>query len=30
MPRTIELILGLPALSSYDKNAATLYDLFQA
>jgi len=27
--RTIELILGLPALSSYDQNAAPLYDLFQ-
>ena len=28
--RTIELMLGLPALSSYDQNAAPLYDLFQA
>lgn len=27
--RTIELILGLPALSSYDQNARPLYDLFQ-
>jgi len=27
--RTIELILGLPALSSYDQNAAPLYDTFQ-
>lgn len=26
---TIELMLGLPALSSYDKNAGPLYDLFQ-
>jgi DNA-binding beta-propeller fold protein YncE len=27
--RTMELILGLPALSSYDQNARPLYDLFQ-
>ena len=27
--RTTELILGLPALSSYDQNARPLYDLFQ-
>ena len=27
--RTIELMLGLPALSTYDQNAAPLYDLFQ-
>jgi DNA-binding beta-propeller fold protein YncE len=27
--RSIELILGLPALSSYDQNARPLYDLFQ-
>ncbi|HSS11370.1 MAG TPA: SMP-30/gluconolactonase/LRE family protein [Acidimicrobiales bacterium] len=27
--RTMELILGLPALSSYDQNAKPLYDLFQ-
>jgi len=27
--RTVELILGLPALSSYDQNARPLYDLFQ-
>lgn len=27
--RTIELILGLPALSSYDQNASPLYDAFQ-
>jgi hypothetical protein len=26
--RTMELILGLPALSSYDQNARPLYDLF--
>jgi DNA-binding beta-propeller fold protein YncE len=26
---TMELILGLPALSSYDQNARPLYDLFQ-
>src|SRR5258708_36581589 len=25
----MELILGLPALSSYDQNARPLYDLFQ-
>jgi hypothetical protein len=28
--RTMELILGLPPLSSYDAGAAPLYDLFQA
>ena len=27
--KTIELILGLPALSTYDQNASPLYDLFQ-
>jgi DNA-binding beta-propeller fold protein YncE len=27
--RTMELLLGLPALSSYDQNARPLYDLFQ-
>ncbi|HEX6527103.1 MAG TPA: bifunctional YncE family protein/alkaline phosphatase family protein [Streptosporangiaceae bacterium] len=27
--RTMELILGLPVLSSYDQNARPLYDLFQ-
>jgi hypothetical protein len=27
--RTMELILGLPSLSSYDQNARPLYDLFQ-
>jgi DNA-binding beta-propeller fold protein YncE len=27
--RTMELILGLPPLSSYDQNARPLYDLFQ-
>jgi DNA-binding beta-propeller fold protein YncE len=27
--RTMELVLGLPALSSYDQNARPLYDLFQ-
>ena len=27
--RTIELMLGLPSLSSYDSQAAPLYDLFQ-
>jgi hypothetical protein len=27
--RTVELILGLPTLSSYDQNARPLYDLFQ-
>jgi DNA-binding beta-propeller fold protein YncE len=27
--RSMELILGLPALSSYDQNARPLYDLFQ-
>src|SRR5215831_18595688 len=27
--RTMELILGLPALSSYDQSARPLYDLFQ-
>jgi len=27
--RTIELMLGLPALSSYDQKAAPLYDVFQ-
>jgi DNA-binding beta-propeller fold protein YncE len=27
--RTMELILGLPALSSHDQNARPLYDLFQ-
>jgi len=27
--RTMELILGLPALSSYDQNARPMYDLFQ-
>jgi hypothetical protein len=27
--RTMELILGLPALSSYDQNARPLYNLFQ-
>jgi DNA-binding beta-propeller fold protein YncE len=27
--RTMEMILGLPALSSYDQNARPLYDLFQ-
>jgi DNA-binding beta-propeller fold protein YncE len=27
--RTMELMLGLPALSSYDQNARPLYDLFQ-
>jgi DNA-binding beta-propeller fold protein YncE len=27
--RTMELILGLPALSSYDQNARPLFDLFQ-
>ena len=26
----MELILGLPALSSYDQNARPLYDLFQS
>jgi hypothetical protein len=28
--RTMELILGLPALSSHDQNARPLYDLFQS
>jgi DNA-binding beta-propeller fold protein YncE len=27
--RTIELILGLPAMSAYDQNAAPLYEFFQ-
>src|SRR5262249_60536370 len=27
--RTMELILGLPALSSHDQNARPLFDLFQ-